>query len=133
MKNSTKVKNGPPRGIVSRIQEKPCETKQKRRMRVHDPETVRCKVTLYQKPYKTLQKKNDHLETKSTTRMCALVIDFLAELTDWHECIQWTNQHFPRVLLDGENQLNYFTLAKSTDDSTWQHAVFLDICCLKIP
>ena len=51
MKNSTKVKNGPPRGILWRIHGKPCKTKQKRRMRVHDPETVRCKVTLYQKAY----------------------------------------------------------------------------------
>ena len=55
MKNSTKVKNGPPRGILWRIHGKPCKTKQKRRMRVHDPETVRCKVTLYQKVYKTLR------------------------------------------------------------------------------
>ena len=56
--------------------------------------------------------------------MYALVIDFLAELTDWHECIPWSNQHSPRVLHVGENQLNYFTMAESTDDSTWQHFVF---------
>ena len=64
--------------------------------------------------------------------MYALVFDFLAELTDWLECIQWINQHFPRVLLVGETQVNDFTLAKSTDDSTRQQMVFLHICCLKI-
>ena len=56
MENFDATGNWPAPGIRRRNRRNPCKNKQKRRETVRDPKTVRCKVTLCENPYKTLQK-----------------------------------------------------------------------------